>query len=60
MSEENRVTVTDVEMPFGSMVAFMVKWTFATIPALIIVAAICALIVVVFGGGLVALGGMLK
>jgi len=30
------VTVTDVNMPFGSMVRFMVKWAFAAIPALII------------------------
>jgi hypothetical protein len=28
-----RVTVTDVDMPFGSMVRFMVKWALASIPA---------------------------
>lgn len=32
------VTVTDIDMPFMSMVLFMVKWTIATIPALIILA----------------------
>jgi hypothetical protein len=31
----NRVTVVDVDMPFGSMVVFMVKWALATIPALL-------------------------
>ena len=31
-----RVVVTDVDMPFGSMVRFMVKWSIAAIPALLI------------------------
>jgi hypothetical protein len=31
-----RVIVTDVDMPFGSMVVFIIKWTLASIPALII------------------------
>src|SRR5688500_1510903 len=30
------VSVTDNQMPFGSMVAIMVKWAFATLPAAII------------------------
>lgn len=36
--EDNRreVVVTDIRMPFGSMVAFMVKWAIAAIPAMII------------------------
>jgi hypothetical protein len=33
-----RVVVTDVHMPFGSMVLFMVKWSLASIPALFILA----------------------
>lgn len=39
MSDENvqRVAVTDIRMDFGSMVVFMVKWVFATIPALILI-----------------------
>ena len=39
MSSENdkqEVRVTDIRMPFGSMVVFMVKWAVASIPALII------------------------
>ena len=32
------VRVVDVEMPFFSMVGFMVKWAFAAIPALIVIA----------------------
>ena len=31
-----RVAVVDLEMPFGSMVTFMVKWAIASIPAFII------------------------
>lgn len=30
------VTVTDIDMPFWSMVKFMVKWTVATIPAMVL------------------------
>ena len=33
-----QVTVTDIRMPFGSMVVFMVKWAIASIPALTILA----------------------
>jgi hypothetical protein len=32
----SEVVVTDIKMPFGSMVFFMVKWAVATIPAIII------------------------
>src|SRR5712691_4472408 len=34
------VIVTDVHMPFGSMVTFMVKWAIASIPAMMILAII--------------------
>jgi|WetSurMetagenome_2_1015567.scaffolds.fasta_scaffold2052221_1 hypothetical protein len=36
--ESNHVVVVDVKMPFLSMVVFMVKWTIAAIPALVILA----------------------
>jgi hypothetical protein len=36
------VVVTDIDMPFGSMVRFMVKWAIASIPALIILAVLGA------------------
>jgi hypothetical protein len=46
MSNEpyTRVVVTDIHMPFWSMVGFMVKWAIAAIPALIILAIIGALL----------------
>jgi hypothetical protein len=37
------VTVVDFQMPFGSMVLFMVKWVIAAIPALLILGAIAAI-----------------
>lgn len=48
------VVVVDVQMRFWSMVIFMVKWVFASIPAFIIVAAISA---VIWGIALGVLGG---
>lgn len=35
-AESREVTVVDVKMPFWSMVAFMIKWAFASIPAFVI------------------------
>jgi len=48
--ESNQVVVTDIKMPFMSMVFFMVKWAIAAIPAMIILAVIAAVLVAVFGG----------
>lgn len=57
MSDEDvqRVAVTDVRMDFGSMVVFMVKWAFATIPALILIWLIAMLL---FWGFSMLTGGM--
>lgn len=38
--ESQPVTVVDIQMPFWSMVTFMVKWSIAAIPALMILAII--------------------
>lgn len=43
-----RVAVTDIRMSFGSMVAFMVKWVFASVPALVLIWLILALLYWVF------------
>ena len=51
-----RVTVTDVAMPFGSMVTFMIKWAIAAIPAAIILTLLFVFLTAFFGafiGGLV-------
>lgn len=44
------VVVTDIQMPFMSMVVFMVKWVIAAIPAMMILAMLGALFTCVFGG----------
>jgi hypothetical protein len=41
---DNEVVVTNIKMPFGSMVVFMVKLAIATIPAMIILSAMGTLI----------------
>ena len=54
-SNNQNVTVTDIKMPFGSMVEFMVKWAIASIPAFIILFLIGFLMVAIFGIGAVSL-----
>ena len=54
------VTVTDIKMPFGSMVVFMVKWALASIPAIIILFLVGAVVSVVFSGLIAALIGMAR
>jgi hypothetical protein len=53
------IIVKDIKMPFGSMVIFMVKWSIASIPAMIILGIIGGIFAAIFGGlfaGLAALG----
>ena len=57
MADEKReVVVTDVKIPFWSMVVLMVKWAVAAIPALIVLLVIGAVastvIAAIFGGGM--------
>lgn len=44
------VVVTDFDMPFGSMVTFMVKWAIAAIPAVIILFIVFAIAGAMLGG----------
>lgn len=53
---DSQVVITDIKMPFWSMVWFLVKLSFAAIPALLIVWLVFALIGAVFGGVVGALG----
>lgn len=50
-----KVTVEDIDMAFFSMVAFMVKWALASIPALFL---LYMLYMVVFMFGAALLGGL--
>ncbi len=58
MDNKTHVVVTDVQMPFGSMVSFMVKWMIASIPAVLIILIMVALTVTVLGGFFGALLGL--
>jgi hypothetical protein len=48
--ENQKVHIVDLEMPFMSMVRFMVKWAIAAIPALLILAIIGAFAAALFTG----------
>ena len=50
MADDRReVVVTDIKIPFWSMVVLMVKWAIAAIPAVIILILLVSLISVVLG-----------
>jgi len=48
--EKKEVVITDIKMPFFSMVVFMVKWVIASIPAFIILFILGALATGVLSG----------
>ena len=57
MADDKReVVVTDVKIPFWSMVVLMIKWAVAAIPALIVLLVIGSVVSMVmaaiFGGGM--------
>ncbi len=48
--ESQHVVVTDIRMPFLSMVVFMIKWAVASIPAFIILSIIGVILMMLVGG----------
>jgi len=56
MEKGTEVSIIDVNMPFISMVAFMVKWSLAAIPAMLIMLSAGAFAFAMFGG---VIGNML-
>jgi len=46
---QRQVVVTDIRMPFWSMVTFMVKWVIASIPAFLILGMLWVLLMALFG-----------
>lgn len=53
-----QVSIVDIDMPFGRMVVFILKWMLASIPAIIIMWIFMVLVMFVFGaafGGLAAM-----
>jgi len=55
--EIGRVKIVDINMNFGSMVAFMIKWVLASIPAFIILTVLGSLLGSVVMG---IIGGLLR
>jgi hypothetical protein len=53
----HRVAIADIDIPFWRMVAIMIKWSLAAIPAVIVISIIFGVIGAVFGGILVAIFG---
>jgi hypothetical protein len=56
MNQSQPVRVTDIDMSFGQMVWFMVKWAIASIPAAIVLGIIFTLFAVIISVLLMALG----
>ena len=53
----HRISIVDVEIPFWRMVAIIIKWSFASIPTLIVLSIIIAIVGAVFGGIIAAVIG---
>jgi hypothetical protein len=53
----HRVAIADMDIPFWRMVAIIIKWSLAAIPAMIIISIIFGIIGAVFGGIFVAIFG---
>ena len=58
ISPTQEVTIKDIDMSFGNMIVFMVKWALASIPAMIIIAFVIIIIFVLAGGMLKGLLGV--
>ena len=50
-----RVAVVDLDMPFGSMIAFIIKWTLASIPAILMLLVLGFVLSAAFAGVLAGL-----
>jgi hypothetical protein len=50
--EEKEMIITDIRIPFGRMIAIILKWMLAAIPAVFLMYAILFGIMLLFGVGL--------
>jgi hypothetical protein len=55
----SQVVVTDIDIPFGSMVVLIIKWAIASIPALILLSILGAIVGILVGGVFSAMFGSL-
>ena len=53
----HRVAIADIDIPFWRMVMIIIKWSFASIPAIIIISIIFGILGAVFGGIIAGLTG---
>ena len=52
----HRVAIADIQIPFWRMVAIIIKWTLASIPAAIVLSLIFGIILAAIAFGLAMLG----
>ena len=52
----NLVTIRDIDVPFWRIVMILVKWSIASIPAMIILMLLASLIAAILGAILAAIG----
>lgn len=50
MENGTNVQITDIDMPFKSMVVFMIKWAVASIPAMIVLMLAGGIVTGILGG----------
>ena len=57
--ENNKVTITDIDIPFGRAVGIILKWSLASIPAMILLWIIIAIFIAIFGAVFGGIGSLL-
>jgi hypothetical protein len=55
---KNETTITDVRIPFGRMVAIILKWMLASIPAILLMYLIMFVFMLLFAGGIGSLAAL--
>ena len=50
--QEARITISNIDIPFGRMVAIILEWMLASIPAAMILWLVLTAVTLVFGGAL--------
>lgn len=58
--EQHETTITDICIPFGRMVAIILKWMLASIPAIILMYLIMFGIMLIFAGGVGGIAALLS
>jgi hypothetical protein len=51
----NLVTIRDIDVPFSRIVAILIKWSIAAIPAMIVIAIFYAVLFALLGGIIAAI-----